>query len=93
MKKEAKSRRGTDSHKPFDNAVDPAWQGRGIGTRLVASVVEALEKAGVDIMQVSTYEHDVPARRVYEKVGFTEIARTVHYTRPGKRQELNEAQK
>ncbi len=29
--------------------------------------------------QVVTLEHDLPARRVYEKVGFEEMVRSVHY--------------
>lgn len=65
-----------------DNAVDPAWQGRGIGTRLIARVIEELEASGVGMLEVQTLEHDAPARKVYERLGFTEIARTVHYTRP-----------
>lgn len=65
-----------------DNAVEPRWQGRGIGTRLIGRVIEELEASGASVLEVSTFEHDAPARRVYERFCFTEIARTVHYTRP-----------
>lgn len=68
-----------------DNAVDPAWQGRGIGTKLITHVVEILKSSGVKMLEVQTFEHDTPARRVYERVGFQEVAKTVHYMmRPGK---------
>ncbi len=65
-----------------DNAVDPDWQGRGIGTALVGRAVEALREAGTRILEVSTFEHDTPARTVYERLGFRQIATTVHYAMP-----------
>jgi ribosomal protein S18 acetylase RimI-like enzyme len=58
------------------NAVDPASQGRGIGTALARHVVrELLENQGKENIFVATLAHDKPARRVYEKVGFTEVYR------------------
>lgn len=62
------------------NAVDPDYRGRGIGTRLIAEAVQILKDKGAMLLQVTTLLHDKPARRVYEKVGFVEIARSVHYT-------------
>ena len=63
------------------NAVDPAYQGRGIGTRLVAAVVrDMIRRKGCEILYVATLEHDRPARRVYEKVGFAEVHRQVGYS-------------
>jgi len=64
----------------LNNAVDPEHRGRGIGTALVRAVVERLKAEGARILRVTTLESDIPARRVYEKLGFVELARSVHYT-------------
>ncbi len=63
-----------------NNAVDPDFQGRGIGTRLISRVVEILKDKGFTVLQVSTMLQDKPAQRVYEKIGFKEIGRSIHYT-------------
>ncbi len=62
-----------------DNAVAPEYRGRGIGTALQTRVKEILKQEGMQYAMVTTMEHDHPARRVYEKVGFEEIARSIHY--------------
>jgi len=64
-----------------NNAVDPDYQGRGIGTMLIGTVVGHLTDLGLKRILVTTLEHDYPAQRVYEKVGFREISRTVHYSK------------
>ena len=47
-------------------AVDPAQRGRGIGERLIRAALQRL--GGALKLHV---EHDNPARRLYERVGFT----------------------
>ena len=63
-----------------NNAVDPRYQRRGIGTALNRRVLDHFRELGLRIARVTTLEHDMPARRIYEKHGFQEIARSVHYT-------------
>jgi ribosomal-protein-alanine N-acetyltransferase len=63
-----------------DNAVHPDWQGRGAGTRLIAAVLDRLREGGVRLLEVTTFEHDAPARAVYEKFGFELVASSVHYS-------------
>lgn len=63
-----------------NNAVGPEFQGRGIASVLHKKVLEELKKAGMEIGFVSTLEKDKPAQRVYEKCGFKELARTIHYS-------------
>ena len=63
-----------------NNAVHPDSQGKGIGTRMNTKIIEIFKKAGVRIVRVSTLECDKAAQRVYEKQGFKEIARGIHYS-------------
>jgi len=73
---------GTDEEVGYvlNNAVDPDHRGKGIGTALVRAVVERLKAEGARVLRVTTLASDIPARRVYEKLGFVELARSVHYT-------------
>ncbi len=63
-----------------DNAVDPEYQGRGIGTAMNKWVLDHFRNEGVRIARVSTLLHDKAARRMYEKNGFEELARTIYYS-------------
>ena len=63
------------------NAVHPTYQGRGIGTRLAQATLERIQLSNrIKILLVCTIMRDRPARRVYEKLGFKELARSVDYT-------------
>jgi len=53
--------------------VHPAYRGRGLGTAGTAAVAERLNAMGrVSSLYVNGFNH--PARRAYEKAGFTQIA-------------------
>lgn len=54
-------------------AVDPAHQNDGIGTGLTTFALEWLSKAGMNVAMVETGGDPghAPARRLYEKAGFT----------------------
>ena len=54
------------------NAVDPAYQGRGLGTAQYRFVFERMREAGAEYVSVTTGGDDghAPARRAYEAVGF-----------------------
>ncbi len=54
------------------NAVDPAEQGRGIGTNMVAFALVRMMAAGMRVATVGTGGDPAhaPARRAYEKAGF-----------------------
>ena len=53
-------------------AVDPDFQGQGIGTALIEFALTSMKDAGMSIAMVETGGDDghAPARRTYEKVGF-----------------------
>ena len=55
-----------------NNAVDPRYQGRGIGTRQCERVLEIFREKGMKAAQVITGadEGHAPARAMYERVGF-----------------------
>ncbi len=54
-------------------AVDPDHQGRGIGTALTGFALDRLKNAGMTVAMVETGGDPghAPARRVYEKAGYT----------------------
>jgi len=58
-----------------DNAVDPAFAGKGIGSAMHRQVLKALKKAGMEVAKVGTGTSDAfaAARRLYEKHGFKEV--------------------
>lgn len=53
-------------------AVDPDFQGRGIGTALMEFALEWMKDAGMSVAMVETGGDPghAPARRTYEKLGF-----------------------
>ena len=55
-----------------NNAVDPAWQGRGIATALYRHVLERFRAEGMRVACVETGldEGHAPALATYRKVGF-----------------------
>jgi GNAT superfamily N-acetyltransferase len=57
------------------NAVDPTYAGEGIGTSMYEFAVEYMRNAGMKVATVSTGGDDshAPARRAYQKAGFTAV--------------------
>jgi GNAT superfamily N-acetyltransferase len=51
-------------------AVDPAWQHRGVGTRLVAALTEAFERRGVSAYRVAAKAGLRHADAFYRRTGF-----------------------
>ncbi|MEA5597712.1 GNAT family N-acetyltransferase [Rivularia sp. UHCC 0363] len=57
-------------------AVDPDFQGRGIGSALISFALDWMKDAGMSIAMVETGGDPghAPARRTYEKLGFGMLA-------------------
>ncbi len=49
---------------------DPAYQGRGLGAKLMAAAMTFCDGAGVARVWLTTFEGLDPARRLYERHGF-----------------------
>lgn len=64
-----------------NNAVDPACQHRGIGALMYKFVLERMREAGMKCATVSTGgdPSHAPARRAYEKAGFSRALPSLQY--------------
>ena len=64
-----------------NNAVSPAAQGKGVGSRQYEECLQRMRDAGMEYATVHTGldPAHAPARRAYEKVGFEQIRPHVEY--------------
>jgi GNAT superfamily N-acetyltransferase len=49
----------------------PARRGQGLGRALMEAVLQTARDRGADTMDIGVDEPDIPARRLYESLGFT----------------------
>lgn len=65
----------------WDNAVDPAYQGRGIASEMYRFVLDKMKEQGMKVASVMTGgdEAHIPARKSYEKAGFSVAIPSVRY--------------
>jgi ribosomal protein S18 acetylase RimI-like enzyme len=57
--------------------VDPAASGRGIGTALLAAVLESLAECGRGNVSLWVFTENKRARMLYERAGFTDTAEVI----------------
>ena len=55
----------------YEFAVDPPWQGRGLGSRLIDAALQALTGLGAELIALRTNERASVAVGLYEQRGFT----------------------
>jgi len=68
-------------------AVRASCRGRGLGSRLLAGLLEGVKPAGVSRCLLEVRESNTAARRLYEKMGFTlDGERRNYYPGPGARE-------
>lgn len=63
-------------------AVDPKYQGKGIGTQCVLEAVRLVEAWGGDAVRLDAYDADAGAGGFYLKCGFTEVGRATFRADP-----------
>jgi ribosomal protein S18 acetylase RimI-like enzyme len=53
----------------------PGWRRRGIGKKLVQKLVSWLKSKGIEYVQLDVDAHNIPALKMYEKLGFQDRAK------------------
>jgi ribosomal protein S18 acetylase RimI-like enzyme len=62
-----------------NNAVQPNFQGRGIGKTMQQEIMRRMLEAGFDKFKVNTLSNDIAAQNLYKKLGFKEIMTEIYY--------------
>ncbi|RLE62732.1 MAG: ribosomal-protein-alanine N-acetyltransferase [Thermoprotei archaeon] len=52
-------------------AVDPQFRRKGVGTELMKRLIELFRNRGVKLIRLEVRVSNTPARKLYEKLGFT----------------------
>jgi ribosomal-protein-alanine N-acetyltransferase len=73
------SRIAADEAEILSVAVAATWRGRGLARALLDLHMRRLAGLGVRAMFLEVEEHNVPARRLYERAGFREVGRRPSY--------------
>lgn len=60
-------------------AVDPAYRGAGVGSRLIEHAVTWLREQGMTLAKIETLEQNERGQALYPRFGFREVARQIHY--------------
>lgn len=64
-------------------AVAPRAQGRGVGGRLLAELVERAARDGAEYLMLEVRDDNAPARALYERAGFELLTTRRRYYQPG----------
>ena len=69
-------------------AVNPDFRRQGVAQTLILALVEALKARGSHWLMLEVRDSNVPARALYEKLGFAEVGRRKNYYRSPKEDAL-----
>jgi GNAT superfamily N-acetyltransferase len=56
-------------------AVGPDFRGRGIGRALLDAIVDWAREHGIDAMELTVFEFNAGARKLYERAGYATMYR------------------
>lgn len=76
-------RQGARHGRVYSVVVAPEARGQGLGERLIATAERASRAAGRKCLRLEVRRGNQPARRLYEKRGYVEIARLSRYYADG----------
>ena len=80
----AVSRMAADEAELLSIAIDPRQRGRGLSQTLLLTHLGHLVGCGVRTVFLEVEEHNLPARRLYERAGFGVVGRRErYYQQPG----------
>jgi ribosomal protein S18 acetylase RimI-like enzyme len=60
-------------------AVDPAYQGMGLGRALLEHALAFFRTRGMEVAKIETLEQNPIGQSLYPSLGFKEVARQIHY--------------
>lgn len=85
----AVSRMGADEAEILSIAIDARHRGRGLSHNLLLTHLGHLAGRGVRRIFLEVEENNAPARRLYERIGFTVVGRRERYYQQGSGEQLN----
>jgi ribosomal protein S18 acetylase RimI-like enzyme len=60
-------------------AVDPAYQGKGLGRALLEHAIDFFRRSGMQVAKIETLEQNPIGQSLYPSLGFEAVARQIHY--------------
>ncbi|MEG9546359.1 ribosomal protein S18-alanine N-acetyltransferase [Mannheimia sp. HC-2023] len=63
----------------FNIAVDPNFQGKGFGKRLLSELILQLQKRGIATLWLEVRESNLAAQKLYDSLGFNEVTVRKNY--------------
>lgn len=76
-------RAGSTRARLYSIAVDPAWRGRGLGTRLLADAEAGARARGCRYLRLEVRADNAAAITLYEEAGYRRIGRIARYYEDG----------
>lgn len=63
----------------FNIAIDPIFQGKGLGKQLLRELIEQLRAKKIATLWLEVRENNLPAQKLYDSLGFNEVTIRKNY--------------